>query len=105
MCLAIPGKIEEIAVEGGVRMGRVNFGGVIKRVCLDCVPEAGVGDYAIVHAGFAISKVDEESTRETLALFREMGVLDEELADEEAVLARAAGKTQSCCPDGRYSGQ
>lgn len=105
LCLAIPGKIEEIAVEGGVRMGRVNFDGVVKRVCLDCVPEAGVGDYAIVHAGFAISKVDEESARETLALFPKMGTLDEELAGEEEVFARAAGKPQSSCPDGGCSGQ
>jgi hydrogenase expression/formation protein HypC len=82
MCLAIPGKVEEITDEGGILMGRVNFGGVVKRVCLDCVPEIAVGDYAIVHAGFALSKIDEESARETLALFAEMGALDAELGEQ-----------------------
>ena len=84
-------------------MGRVNFGGVVKRVCLDCVPEVEVGDYTIVHVGFAISKIDEKTAEETLALFREMGMLDEELADEEVMFARAAARPQSACPDGSYS--
>ena len=79
MCLAIPGKVEEITTEGGLRVGRVNFGGVVKRVCLDYVPEVEVGDYTIVHVGFALSKIDEETAEKTLADFREMGVLDEEL--------------------------
>ena len=63
-------------------MGRVNFGGVIKRVCLDYVPEVEVGDYTIVHVGFALSKIDEETAEKTLKVFREMGVLDEELGGE-----------------------
>ena len=66
-----------------IRMGRVNFAGVVKRVCLDYVPEINVGDYAIVHVGFAISVVDEKTAQETLETFRAMGVLDEELASEE----------------------
>ena len=61
MCLAIPGKVEEITNEGDLRIGRVNFGGVVKRVCLDYVPEVEVGDYTIVHVGFALSKIDETS--------------------------------------------
>jgi hydrogenase expression/formation protein HypC len=100
MCLAIPGRVEEITTEGDLRMGRVNFGGIVKRVCLDCVPEVEVGDFTIVHAGFAISKIDEESARETLALFQEMGALDEEFADEDQTMQRAAGLTQPACPDG-----
>lgn len=100
MCLAIPGRVEEISTEDGLRVGRVNFGGVVKRVCLDYVPEAQVGDYTIVHVGFAISKIDEETAEKTLADFRAMGVLDEELADEEAQFARAAKAPQSNCPDG-----
>ncbi len=64
MCLAIPGKVEEITTDGMIRMGRVNFGGVVKKVCLDYVPEIEVGDYTIVHVGFAISKIDE-ATAET----------------------------------------
>ena len=100
MCLAIPGKVEEIITEGGLRVGRVNFGGIVKRVCLDYVPEVEVGDYTIVHAGFAISKIDEQSARETLALFEEMGALDAELAGEDEAFARAAVAPQSACPDG-----
>jgi hydrogenase expression/formation protein HypC len=81
-------------------MGRVNFGGVVKKVCLDYVPEIAVGDYAIVHVGFAISRVDEATAEETLATFRAMGVLEEELGTEEEAFARAAGRPQSNCPDG-----
>ena len=99
MCLAIPGKVEEIASEGGLRVGRVNFGGVVKRVCLDYVPEVEVGDYTIVHVGFAISKIDEETAEQTLKDFRELGMLDEELADEEEAFARAAHAPQSACPE------
>lgn len=100
MCLAIPGRVEEITNEGLLRMGRVNFGGVVKRVCLDYVPEIVVGDYAIVHVGFAISRLDQETAEKTLAVFREMGVLDEELGTEEEAFARAAVTTPSPCPDG-----
>ncbi len=100
MCLAIPGKVEEITNEGDIRMGRVNFGGVVKRVCLDYVPEVVVGDYTIVHVGFALSKIDEQSAQETLAAFREMGMLEEELGSEEEAFARAATAPQSPCPDG-----
>lgn len=105
MCLAIPGRVEEIITECDLRVGRVNFGGVIKRVCLDYVPEVEVGDYTIVHAGFALSKIDEESARKTLAVFEEMGALSEELADEEETFARAADAPQSACPDGSCSAE
>lgn len=103
MCLAIPGKVEEIVSDGGIRMGRVSFGGVVKRVCLDYVPEIEVGDYTIVHVGFAISKIDEESAEQTLALFRQMGTLEEELGTEEEAFGRAARAPQSSCPDGSCS--
>jgi hydrogenase expression/formation protein HypC len=99
MCLAIPGKVEQIT-EGDVRMGRVNFGGVVKNVCLDYVPEVCVGDYTIVHVGFALSRIDEKTALETLELFEKMGALEEELATEEEVFARAANLPQSPCPDG-----
>ncbi len=81
-------------------MGRVNFGGVVKRVCLDYVPEVEVGDYTIVHVGFALSKIDEEEAVRTLEVFRQMGVLEGELADGEEAFARAALAPQSNCPDG-----
>ena len=99
MCLAIPGKVEEISTDGLIRVGRVNFGGVVKNVCLDYVPEVEVGDYTIVHVGFALSKIDRESAEETLEIFRQMGALDEELASEEEAFARAAKARQSPCPD------
>jgi len=100
MCLAIPGKVEEIRTEGDLRIGRVNFGGVVKRVCLDYVPEVEVGDYTIVHVGFALSKIDEATALQTLDDFRQMGVLDAELESEEEAFARAAVAPQSACPDG-----
>ena len=67
MCLAIPGRVDEITEEDGLKVGRVNFGGVVKRVCLDYVPEIEVGDYTVVHVGFAISKIDAESAENTRA--------------------------------------
>lgn len=100
MCLAIPGKVISVAEENGLRMGRVDFGGVVKRVCLDYVPEVAVGDYTIVHVGFALSKIDEVEALRTLEVFRQMGVLEEELADGEAAFARSAAAPQSSCPDG-----
>ena len=97
MCLAIPGRVEEISTDGGLRMGRVNFGGVIKRVCLDYVPEVEVGDYTIVHVGFAISRIDEETAQRTLEDFRAMGSLDEELAEGDEAIERAAERPQGRC--------
>ena len=82
MCLGIPGQIQEIRDAELLRMGTVDFGGVSREVCLSYVPEAEVGDYVIVHVGFAISKIDEESAQESLKLFRELGVLEEELGVE-----------------------
>ena len=71
MCLAVPGKIERVQ-EDAVRTGLVSFGGISKEVCLALVPEAGVGDYVIVHVGFAISKVNEHAAKESLTLLAEI---------------------------------
>lgn len=79
MCLGIPGRVKEIAEIGGVRMGVVDFNGIEKEVCLAYLPDITVGDYTIVHVGFAITRLDEQSALETLALFHSLGVLDEEL--------------------------
>lgn len=79
MCLGIPGRIIEIYDNGLTRMGKVDFNGIVKEVCLAYLPELQVGDYTIVHVGFAITRLDEESARETLALFQSLGVLEEEL--------------------------
>jgi hydrogenase expression/formation protein HypC len=81
MCLGIPGKVIEIREEGGLPMGRVDFGGVRKEACLAYVPEVTVGDYVIVHVGFAISMVDEDEALRTLELLDQMGdLVDQELA-------------------------
>lgn len=81
MCLAVPGRVETVRDEDGTRMGRVNFGGVVKDVCLAYLPDLAVGDYVIVHVGFAISKIDEASARDTLRTFAELGLLEEGLAE------------------------
>lgn len=88
MCLGIPGRITEIRDVEGMTVGVVDFGGVRREVCLEYVAdEVEVGDYAVVHVGFAISRVDEEEARRTFEVLREMSQLDElewmrELADE-----------------------
>lgn len=84
MCLAVPGRVESIRDEAGVRMGRLNFGGVLKDVCLAYVPAIAVGDYAIVHVGFAIGRLDEVAAQATLRTFAEIGILEEELAEVRA---------------------
>jgi len=81
MCLAVPGQVKEIYEAGGMRMGKVNFGGIIKEVCLAYLPEISVGEYTLVHVGFAITKVDEASAMQTLANFRGMGLLEEEFGE------------------------
>ena len=81
MCLAVPGRVESIRDEGGTRMGRVNFSGVVKEICLAYVPEIAVGDYALVHVGFAISRIDEASAHATLQTFADLGLLEEQVAE------------------------
>ena len=81
MCLGIPGRIVSVDDASGLRMGTVDFGGVEREVCLAYAPEAGAGDYVIVHVGFAISVVDEAEARRTLEILAAMGdVLEQELA-------------------------
>jgi hydrogenase expression/formation protein HypC len=79
MCLAIPGQIRRLEDEDGVLMGEVSFGGIAKWVCLQYLPDAVVGEYVVVHVGFAIQRLDEKSALETLANFQNMGVLEAEL--------------------------
>lgn len=83
MCLAIPGKILEISQQNGVRAGRVEFGGIVRSVCLDYVPEARVGEYVVVHVGFAISIVDREEAERTYQALEQMGLLEGELPPAE----------------------
>jgi hydrogenase expression/formation protein HypC len=77
MCLGIPGQVVQLEDAGGLRMGKVSFGGVVREICLEYVPEVTLGDYVIVHAGFAISPVDEEEAARTYHLLEEMGQLTE----------------------------
>ncbi len=78
MCLAIPGKLIEISTDGsGVRMGKANFGGIVKQVCLEYTPEVEMGDYVLVHVGFALSKVDEAEAARTYQALERMEQLSE----------------------------
>lgn len=78
MCLSVPGKIETIVVDDPLmRKGKVNFGGIVKEVCLAYVPDAKVGNYVIVHAGFAISTVDEKEAMDVFKSLEQMGELEE----------------------------
>jgi hydrogenase expression/formation protein HypC len=79
MCLGIPGRVEQVWDDEGIPMAEVDFGGVRKEVCLAYVPEVVVGDYTVVHVGFALTRLDEESALQTLELFRSVGLLDQEL--------------------------
>ena len=100
MCLAIPGKLIEITTDAnGVRMGRANFGGIVKQVCLEYTPEVENGDYVLVHVGFALSKVDEAEAARTYQALERMEQLTEldipdvaEDGTEEAPVSSANGK-------------
>jgi len=82
VCLGIPGKILESFETRGLRMAKVQFGGIVRETCLALVPEAQTGDYVVVHVGFAISKVNEEEAARTYRLLEEMGQLTELAAPE-----------------------
>ena len=77
MCLAIPGKVVEIFDDRGLRMARADFGGTVRKVCLEQLPEAGLGDYVLVHVGFALSRVDAAEAERTYRALEELGQLGE----------------------------
>ena len=85
MCLAIPGKVISVEMDNAPRIGRVRFGGVTQPVSLDFVPEVVVGDYVMVHVGFAIARVNEEEAEQTYRALELMGMLEGELPPEEEV--------------------
>jgi len=91
MCLAVPGRVLEISERDGTRIAQVDFGGVTKEVCLEYVPDLQVGEYTIVHVGFALQRLDEQSALETLDLFRQMGELEAEFGDQWGRAAEQAG--------------
>jgi hydrogenase expression/formation protein HypC len=91
MCLGIPGKVVEIQTDGPLRMGKIDFGGVRKEACLEYLPTVGLGDYVIVHVGFAISKLDEEEALRTIELLRMLDPEGMEL--ERGAIAEGGGAT------------
>ena len=91
MCLAVPGRVVSIGEQDGQTMADVDFGGVRKEVCLAYIPDVQVDEYVIVHVGFAIQRLDEQSAQETLAAFERLGILEEEFGDGFSLAARQAG--------------
>lgn len=85
MCLGVPGKIIEIYEQDGLRMAKVDFGGIFREACLDYVPEAKVGNYCVIHVGFAISLLNEEEALETLDLHKQISNLEDELGTGMAI--------------------
>jgi hydrogenase expression/formation protein HypC len=82
MCLSVPGQVLEITEEDGFKMGRVDFSGITKKICLEYVPDIQVGEYALVHVGFAISRIDEKEAAKTLKLLRELKQMQDESEEE-----------------------
>ncbi|MGW0080100.1 HypC/HybG/HupF family hydrogenase formation chaperone [Streptomyces sp. NPDC003393] len=91
MCLAVPGKVVSIDHRADPLTGVVDFGGVRKQACLEYLPDLRVGEYVIVHVGFALQRLDEESARASLELFEQLGLLEEEFGDAWQQAAEQAG--------------
>lgn len=91
MCLAVPGRVLSLEDVDGQQMAEVDFGGLRKEVCLAYIPDVQIGEYVVVHVGFAIQRLDEESAIETLANFEKLGILEEEFGDGFELAARQAG--------------
>lgn len=83
MCLGIPGRITATYDKEGLRMGQIDFGGTVREACLAYVPEATVGDFVLIHVGFAISQISESEAQETLALLQQIAELEEEIGPAE----------------------
>ncbi|MFC7488528.1 HypC/HybG/HupF family hydrogenase formation chaperone [Knoellia sp. CPCC 206453] len=94
MCLAVPGRVLSVEDQDGTTMAQVDFGGLRKEVCLAYIPDVQIGEYVIVHVGFAIQRLDEKSALGTLANFEKLGILEEEFGDGFALAAKQAGESQ-----------
>ncbi|MFI2200130.1 HypC/HybG/HupF family hydrogenase formation chaperone [Streptomyces sp. NPDC020192] len=88
MCLAVPGKVVSIDRDASPLTGLIDFGGVRKQACLEYLPDVRAGEYVIVHVGFALQRLDEESARASLELFEQLGLLEEEFGDAWEQAAR-----------------
>lgn len=82
MCLGVPGKIIELYETGGLKMGKVDFGGVVREACLSYVPEAKIGDYTLIHVGFALNLISEQEANETMELLRQIITLEDEIGPQ-----------------------
>jgi hydrogenase expression/formation protein HypC len=91
MCLAVPGRVVSIADIDGTLMAQVDFGTIRKEVCMQYVPDVLVDEYVVVHVGFAIQRLDEESAQATLSSFEKLGILEEEFGDGFTLAAKHAG--------------
>ena len=103
MCLAVPGRVLSVEERDDTLMAEVDFGGVRKDVCLEYIPDVQVGEYVIVHVGFAIQRLDEQSAMETLATFEKLGILQEEFGDGFEAAARQAGVAHPITEEGAPS--
>ena len=88
MCLGIPGKVAETYQQNDLPMAKVEFGGIRKEICLSYVPEAVVGDYVIVHVGFAISRIDEKEAAEIFDYLKQIGEAEDSMEDGDAEVSR-----------------
>jgi hydrogenase expression/formation protein HypC len=91
MCLGVPGKILSIYESGTLQMAKIDFGGVIREACVEAVPDAKVGDWTIIHAGFALNLLSEEEAQETLDALRELALIDEEITASEQNFSATSG--------------
>ncbi|TWV33487.1 HypC/HybG/HupF family hydrogenase formation chaperone [Streptomyces misionensis] len=94
MCLAVPGKVVSIDHQADPLTGVIDFGGVRKEACLEYLPDVRVGEYVIVHVGFALQRLDEESARASLELFDQLGLLEEEFGDAWEQAARQGSESE-----------
>lgn len=101
MCLAVPGRVISLEDREGTRMAEVDFGGARKDVCLEYLPDVTVGEYVVVHVGFAIQRLDEESAIATLESFEKLGILEEEFGDGFELAARQAGVNEHAATEAR----
>ena len=101
MCLAVPGRVLSIADIDATVMAEVDFGGIRKQVCMQYIPDAKVDEYVVVHVGFAIQRLDEQSAIETLANFEKLGILEEEFGDGFELAAKPVSYTHLTLPTNR----
>ena len=95
MCLGVPGKVVEIYESEGLKMGKIDFGGVVREACLAYVPEIEVGEYTVIHVGFAISQLSEEEAQETLEILRQLVDIEEEIGPEPEIAVPSNGTPSS----------